>query len=184
MTTPTPSPGASLGRVTSSPRALAIWALLAWAALVLFFAFLAWIFPTSASAFTSRSAGVFNDFAGLTTIAVPVLAVLLAVHVEPALPEAKLVAFIALIEYAFALLFGVLTFLIGLGAAFSNLDDPDGAFYSFGEALSGIRYLALGLVQLALLAIAMLVVYRAFTGLGGRLPINPTSRPPAAPPAA
>jgi hypothetical protein len=180
MTTPTPSPGASLGRVTSSPRALAVWALLVWAALVLFFAFLLWIFPTSVSAFPGRSQGAFGTFAGIITIAVPVLAMLLAVHVEPALPEAKLVALIALIEYAFALLFGVLTFLIGLGSAFSELDDPDGAFYSFGEALAGIRYMVVGLVQLALLAIAMLVVYRAFTGLGGRLPINTTKSPPAA----
>ena len=180
MTTPTPSSGASLGRVTSSPRALAIWALLVWAALQLFFTFLLWIFPTSVISFTGRSQGAFMTFASLLTIAVPVLAVLLATHVEPALPEARLVALIALIEYAFALLFGALTFLIGLGSAFSDLDDPDGALYSFGEALAGIRYLVMGVVQLGLLAIAALIVYRTFTALGGRLPINRTSRPPAA----
>lgn len=164
--------------MTSSPRALAIWVMLAYAALLLFFGFLAWIFPSSAISFPARSNGAFGEFVSTLTIALPVLAVLLAVHIEPALPESRLVAFIALIEYAFALLFGVITFLVGLGYAFGNLDDPDGALYSFGEALAGIGYLAIGLVKIALMAVAALIVYRAYTGLGGRLPINrPTTTP-------
>ncbi|MGE5828447.1 MAG: hypothetical protein ACM30G_08795 [Micromonosporaceae bacterium] len=153
--------------IGGSPRVLAVWAMLGYAGLTPVFAFLDWIFPSSPATFASRSYGDFDNFVNVFTMVLPVLAVLLAVYVEPGLPGARLMATVALVEYAVVLLFGVVTLLVGLGVAFS--DYPGNALYSFGRALDGLGYLVLGVGELILVAIAMLVVYRAYTALGGRL---------------
>jgi hypothetical protein len=151
-----------------SPRVLAVWAMLGYAGLALIFAFMDWVFPSSPVTFASRSYADFDSFVNVFTMALPVLAVLLAVHVEPGLSGARLMATVALAEYALVLLFGVVTLLVGLGVAFS--DYPGNALYSFGRALDGLGYFLLGVGELILVAVAMLVVYRAYTALGGRLP--------------
>ena len=82
MTTPTPAGTGAVARAMSSPRALAAWASVGYAGLVLFFAFIDWILPGGDGTFSGRSASA--DFVGTYTLALPVLAVLLAAHVTPA----------------------------------------------------------------------------------------------------
>lgn len=154
-------------------RPLFAWALVGYIALHLLFAFLFWIAPTGGS-FGSR--GRSADFVSLYTIALPLLAVLIAVHIQPILSISKFIAGIALIEYAVALLFGAITFLIGLAYAFTSANSAGGAFAAF-------RYMVIGASELAFLALAGYAALRAFQSLGGRIPdvsaLRPQSRPTA-----
>ena len=150
----------------SSPRALAAWALVAYVAIWLFFTFFDWVLPGEGS-FSGRSAGA--SFDSLLVMTMPVLAVLLAAHVTPAVAGARLIAAIALIEYAVALFFGFITLLIGLGAMFDAVD-------TINEVFDALGYFVLGLANLGLIAIAAYVVVRSYTGLGGKLP-TPRSHP-------
>jgi hypothetical protein len=88
---------------------------------------------------------------------------------------AKFIAGIALIEYAFALLFGALTFLIGLANVFGRF--PNGS-----AALNAFRYLVMGVAELGLTALAAYAVLRVFLSLGGRLPDISGLRAPQKPP--
>lgn len=168
MTIPTPSsPGhAGTGPTTgalSSPRTLAAWALLGYAALHLFFAFFQWVLPSDGTTFTTRSLD--GSFRSLTVAAMPVLAVLLAVHVTPALRSAKTISAVALVEYLVALLFGIVTLLVGMGRVFDGVEDTRDGF-------SALEYLVMGLASLTLIAVAAYVVARAFRSVGGSLPIG------------
>ena len=154
MTTPPPS-GGSVGRATQSPRLLAAWALLGYIALVLFFEFFDWILPDGGT-FSGRT--ILSNFVTIETIAMPVLAVLLAAHVAPVLPMARTMALVALIEYAIILFFGLMTLLIGLGSVFDGVEEANDAFDALG-------YLVLGLARLGLAAIAALVVQRTFASM-------------------
>jgi hypothetical protein len=169
MTIPTPSGSGALGRVVSTPRALAAWALLGYTALYLFFEFFDWLLP--GGTFSGRSAGA--GFHNLFVMAMPLVAVLLAAYVTPELAMARLIAMIALIEYVVALFFGVVTLLIGLGAVFDGAD-------TLRRVFDGLRYLVLGVAELGLVVIASYVVFRAYTKLGGRLPTMRNPVPPAA----
>jgi hypothetical protein len=171
MTNPSVPP--AVRGVLGSPRTLAAWALVGYAALFLAFTFLIWITPGAGSV-SGGAASAFGDFTSLVVMPMPVVAVLLAAHVTPAVAGAKLIALVALVEYGVALVFGALTFLIGLGAAFDGINNGE-------DAMRGLEYLVLGVARLALVAVAGYVVYRAFTGLGGRLPVGRTTVPPAAP---
>jgi hypothetical protein len=171
MTTPTPTGAGFVARALSSPRALAAWASVGYAGLVLFFAFIDWILPGGDGTFSGRSASA--DFVGTYTIALPVLAVLLAAHLNPVLEGAKLIATIALIEYAVMLFFGLVTLLIGLGSVFEAANDVNDVF-------DALAYLVLGLAQLVLVAVAAMVVWQAFERLGGKLPIGRTRPVPPA----
>ncbi|WP_018221044.1 hypothetical protein [Salinispora pacifica] len=51
-------------------------------------------------------------FTGIEVVVLPLLAVLLATHLHPVLPRAKLITQVALGQYAFSAFFGTLTFLI------------------------------------------------------------------------
>jgi hypothetical protein len=156
----------------TSPRALAARALVAYVALFLFFAFILWLAPGDVR-FTVRSLNA--GFTDLFIMAMPVVAVVLAVHIKPSIPGARLITVIALIEYAVALLFGVITFLIGLGAVLDRIDDAN-------DAVGAFRHVVLGLAELALIGVAAYIVVTAFTSLGGRLPVGrgPQSGPPSA----
>jgi len=158
----------------SSPRALAAWALVAYVAIWLFFTFFDWVLPGEGS-FSGRSAGA--GFDNLLVMSMPVLAVLLAAHVTPAVAGARLIAAIALIEYAAALFFGFITLLIGLGAMFDGVD-------TINEVFDALGYFVLGLANLVLIAIAAYVVVRSYTGLGGRLPSPRTTPSGTVPPQA
>ena len=165
MSFDSPTGGSAINRTLASPRALAAWALLGYAALALFFAFFLWLLPNGVSTFSERSAG--SGFRSLTIIAMPVLAVLLAAYVTPELPLARLIALVAMIEYLAILFFGLITLLIGLGAVFDHVNTV-GAFFG------GLSYLVLGAGQLILAAVASYICFRAYTRLGGRLPSMPS----------
>lgn len=159
MTNPTPA--RSISAELRSPRTLAAWGLLGFTALYLFFAFFDWVLP--GGSFASRSAGA--DFTDLPVMAMPILAVLLAIHVEPVLKGARLIAMIALIEYAVAIFFGVITFLIGFGAVFDG-------YYSSNDGYNAFKYLIMGLATLVLFLIAAYATFRSFLSVGGKLSLG------------
>jgi hypothetical protein len=163
MSFPSPTGGSAINRTLSSPRALAAWALLGYAALALFFAFFHWLLPGGTFSGRSASAG----FRSLILIALPVLAVLLAAYVTPELPGARLVALVAMLEYLAILFFGLITLLIGLGVVFDSV-------HSFSDFFGALDYLIMGLAALILAAIASYISFRAYTNLGGRLPSMPS----------
>lgn len=170
MTTP-PAPagdrrpgGPSGGGIPLRP--LTAWALLALAGTIIFFGFLAWIFPPSPTDFPDRF-GV-DDFTSLVVIAAPLLAVLVATRLGTVLPAARLIGSIALIEYAVALVLGTLAFLVGLAGRFEGLNDE--GIYAFGGVLQALGGVIETLLLLALLAFAALWTYRLYTGAGGTLP--------------
>ncbi|MFY1673069.1 hypothetical protein ACN27G_24410 [Plantactinospora sp. WMMB334] len=66
------------------------------------------------SDFGDRSLSLFYAFAGLEQIALPVLAVLLATHLQPVVGHARLITLVALVEYGVSLLLGVITLLAGI----------------------------------------------------------------------
>jgi hypothetical protein len=174
MTTPTPA-GGFVGTAAASVRTLAVWALLGYAAVVLLFAFFDWLLPSDPRGFSARSADA--GFVSVVTMAAPVLAVLLAAYIARPLSVTRLAAFIALIEYAVVLLFGGLALLIGLPAAF----DLPGGGYAVGGALDALGYLVIGLVELAVVAIAALAVWRVYVDFGGQVPLRRgTATPPPA----
>ncbi len=168
MTTPESTGGPAGG--IKPLRPLFAWALLGYAALSLFFTFLAWVIPVgSGDSFTQRS--YFADFADLITVGMPLLAVLIATHVAPMLAGSKLMTLVALVEYAVMLFFGVLVFLVGLGYGFQNVDTAS-------ETVTALSHIVFRLAGLGFAALAAYAVLRVFTGLGGRLPIA-LGRPPS-----
>ncbi|NUT36984.1 MAG: hypothetical protein HOV79_28340 [Hamadaea sp.] len=170
MTTPSSPESAVKGL-----RPLFAWALLGYVALHLVFEFFSWLVPSRHDSFTMRS--YYADFVGLYTIALPLLALLIAVQITPVLGASKIMAAIALAEYAFALFFGVVTFLIGLGYAFTFAET------SAATAFGGLRHLVMSVAELALLALAAYASLRVFTSLGGKLPDLTTAVRQQAPPA-
>ncbi|HYN93228.1 MAG TPA: hypothetical protein VES42_05225 [Pilimelia sp.] len=98
----------------------------------------------------------FGSFVNLGTILFPLLAVLLATHVAPRLPRARLITIVALVELAvaagFGLLFGTLLGLVG------QLSGDAGGKGAFESLLARLAYLAV-------LGVALYVVYRVWRGL-------------------
>jgi hypothetical protein len=159
MTTPPSTGGIAV-------RPLTAWTLLALAGTIILFGFLDWIFPVGPRDFPDRfGVGAFTELAVLVA---PVLALLIATKVGPVLAHAKLIGAVALIEYAVALLLGVLAFLITLAGRFEGLHE-DG-LYAFGGALQAVGGIIQTLLLLALLALAGLWTFRIYSGIGGTLP--------------
>jgi hypothetical protein len=164
MTTPS---GAG-GRVPGSAlplRTLTAWTLLALAGLLILFGFLHWILPAREMDLLARFAT--GRFTSLPVLVAPLLAVLVAARLGPPIPRATLVGLVALIEYAVALVLGVLAFLVTLALQF---DDLGHGIYLLGGIVQRIGDILVTLLQLALLALAGLWTHRIFAGLGGRLP--------------
>ncbi len=170
MTTPTPAGAhASGGNAPSAGipvRSLTAWALLALAAAVVLFAFLRWIFPEVERSFIDRFS--VTDFANHTVLVAPLLAMLVASKLGPAVDRARTMGLVALGTYAAALLLGVVSFLATVAEKFDLAGR--GAFYGFGGVLQGLGSVAIEVLLLALLALAALWTYKLFTDLGGRLP--------------
>ncbi|MBV1850248.1 hypothetical protein [Catellatospora tritici] len=164
MTSPEPS-GARVAAALQPLRVLFVLALLAYPALYLLFRFFAWIVPDAGSStLASRSVGA--GFTDLFLMALPLVAVLIATLTGPVLPGARLFSLIALAEYAFALFFGVLAYLIGLGML---------------EYIGVFDYLVLTLARLGLITLAGFTVLRIFIALGGKLTVPAALRTPEAP---
>ncbi|MEU1399526.1 hypothetical protein ABZ403_26120 [Micromonospora zamorensis] len=99
-------------QLTKPLRELAALALLGANAVFLFVGLLRLIAPNDYSSFTDRAGSAFYAFIGVEAVVLPLLAVLLATHVSPVLPKAKLITQVALAEYAVSALFGTLTMLV------------------------------------------------------------------------
>lgn len=134
-------------------REIAALVLLGANAVFLFIAFLTLSvqFGYGAAEFTDRAAGSFGDFINLVTIGFPLIAVLLAVLVTPAVSRAKLIVTVALAEYAvsafFGLLFGLLVGVVSLAA---------------GSVLNGFTALLARLAWTAVLGLAAYAVWIIF----------------------
>lgn len=163
MTTPQP-PGPAGFAIPVRP--LTAWALLALVAALLGFAFLGWIFPghPDVSVLGRFDVARFTD---LKVLVGPLLAVLIATRLGAPLRHARAMGLTALIEYAVALLLGLLAFLLTLVTRFDGLHE---GIYAVGGVLEGLGQIVVDLLLLALLALAGLWTYRMFTDLGGRLP--------------
>lgn len=109
-----PTDGTPASKFTKPLREFAALVLLGATAVFLFVALLDLLIPAefANNDFTSRSASSFGSFVNLTTIGLPLVAVLLANHVQPAVGRAKLITLVALIEYAVAALFAVIFGLV------------------------------------------------------------------------
>ncbi|MET8230153.1 hypothetical protein ABZS77_05670 [Micromonospora sp. NPDC005298] len=99
-------------QLTKPLRELGALALLGANAVFLFVGLLRLIAPNDYSDFTDRAGSAFFAFVGIEAVVLPLLAVLLATHISPVLPKAKLITQVALGEYAVSALFGTLTLLV------------------------------------------------------------------------
>lgn len=171
MTTPSPATGASEAAQSPSGglpvRLLTVWALLALAAVVVFFQLMRWIFPPTSLDFLHRIN--VEQFANPYVLVAPMLAVLLAAKVGTALRSASVVSLAATLIYSAALLFGGLAFLLTIAQKFDGLDRLQG-IHTFGAALWGLGSLIYELILVALLALGALWSFTIFRSLGGKLP--------------
>ncbi|MFB9185266.1 hypothetical protein ACFFX1_44715 [Dactylosporangium sucinum] len=112
--------------------------------------------------FLLNAGGSFGTFVSLETVALPIIAVLLATHIEPAVSRARVVVLGALIEYAVSALFGVVLILASL------IGDLQTDGVSFGFVLASF----LGrLGMMGLLGLALFLVIRIY--LGAYAPAKP-----------
>jgi hypothetical protein len=131
------------------------------------------IFQDWSANFLSSVDSSFGTFVGLVSVGFPLLAVLLATHLKPALPQARLITVGTLIEYGVSALFGVVCLLAGFlhgltsTGTINGLSSPRRALESF--LIRG--------AWLALLAVAALAVYQLFQGLYGGVKPAPTGYP-------
>lgn len=152
---PAPTETSQASQITNPLREIVALVLVGVNALLLFVALIRFLVPLSEySTWTDRALGIFDDFAGPYAAGLPVLAVLLAVYARPMAPKAKIITLMALIEYGFAALFGLITFLT---ATIGLLTIQQVGLGLLG-ALARLGYLAV-------LAIAALVVFRIWQKL-------------------
>ncbi|PZG08214.1 hypothetical protein C1I95_30205 [Micromonospora craterilacus] len=110
---PPPNAPTPASQVTRPLRELAAIVLLGANAIFLFVGLIRLLAPQGPySTVTGRAGNSFFAFIGLEAIVLPVLAVLLATHVAPVVPRAKLIVQVALGEYAASAVLGGLTLLI------------------------------------------------------------------------
>ncbi|MEU2167081.1 hypothetical protein ACH47V_06825 [Micromonospora chersina] len=142
-------------QLTKPLRELAALVLLGANAVLLFVGLLRLLVPVDDySTFSGRAGSTFFAFVGLESTALPVLAVLLATHVRPVLPKAKLITQVALIEFAVSAAFGALTFLIWMVGRLAD-----------GEVLDAFLGLLTRVAWLAVFAIAAFVVFKIWRTL-------------------
>ncbi|MCP3783117.1 hypothetical protein [Micromonospora sp. A3M-1-15] len=142
-------------QLTKPLRELAALVLLGANAVLLFVGLLRLLVPVDDySTFSGRAGSTFFAFVGLESTVLPLLAVLLATHVRPVLPKAKLITLVALIEYAVSAVFGALTFLIWMVGRLAD-----------GEVLDAFLGLLTRVAWLAVFAIAAFVVFKIWRTL-------------------
>ncbi|MEV0943828.1 hypothetical protein AB0I90_26080 [Micromonospora wenchangensis] len=142
-------------QITAPLRELAALVLLGANAVLLFVGFVRLLVPTSDySTFSGRAGSEFFAFVGVESTVLPLLAVLLVTHLAPVSGRARQFTQVAIGEYAFAALFGVLTFLIWLVGRLAEAEVLD--------ALLGMLTRA---AWFALFGVAAFVVYRIWRTL-------------------
>ncbi|WP_025619346.1 hypothetical protein [Salinispora cortesiana] len=132
-----PTPARQLTRPLREP---AVFVLLGANALLLFVGLLRLM--TSATSAAGRAGSAAAAFTGVEAVVLPLLAVLLATHLHPVLPRAKLITQVALGQYAFSAVFGALTFLIWSVDRLVSAELLD-AFLGFLSQLAGLGLLLL-----------------------------------------
>ncbi|MFE9653006.1 hypothetical protein [Micromonospora sp. NPDC006431] len=139
-------------QLTKPLRELAALVLLGANAVLLFVGLLRLLVPMDGySTFTGRAGSAFFIFVGVESAVLPVLAVLLATHVRPALPKAKLITQAALGEYALAAFFGALTFLVWLVGRLAE-----------AEVMDAFLGLLTRLAWVAIFGVAAFVVFKVW----------------------
>jgi hypothetical protein len=98
----------------------------------------------------------FVSFVGLVSIFFPLAAVLLATHIKPPVPRAKLITLLAVIEYGFGGLMGLICLFLG----FVNTIGKTGS----GLVVDAFTVLLGRLVMMIVFAFAAFVVFRVFQG--------------------
>ncbi|WP_433390222.1 hypothetical protein [Micromonospora sp. KLBMP9576] len=141
-------------QLTKPLRELAAFALLGANAVFLFVGLIRLVTPAEYTTIGGRAGSAFFAFVGIEAVFLPLLAVLLATHVRPPAPKAKLITQVALGEYAVSLLFGGLTFL------FWTVDR-----LAEGEFLDAFLGLLSRVAWLALFAVAAYVVFKIWRTL-------------------
>ncbi|MER7330144.1 MULTISPECIES: hypothetical protein [unclassified Micromonospora] len=141
-------------QLTKPLRELAAFVLLGANAVFLFVGLIRLLTPTEYVPFAGRAGSAFSAFVGMEAAALPVLAVLLATHVRPTTPKAKLITQVALGEYAFSALLGALTFLVW------TVD-----LLAAGEVLEAFTGLLVRVAWLALLGLGAFVVFKIWRTL-------------------
>ncbi|WP_433537106.1 hypothetical protein ACQPZK_04660 [Micromonospora sp. CA-249363] len=141
-------------QLTKPLRELGALALLGANAVFLFVGLLRLISPAEYTDFTGRAGSSFFSFIGVEAVVLPLLAVLLATHVAPVLPKAKLITQVALGEYAFSALLGTLTMLIWTVGRLAQAEIFD--------ALLGVLTRFAWLVIFAVAAWVVFTIWRAF----------------------
>ncbi|MEU4479282.1 hypothetical protein AB0F68_14630 [Micromonospora sp. NPDC023966] len=142
-------------QLTKPLRELAALVLLGANAVLLFVGLLRLLVPVDDySTFSGRAGSSFFSFVGLESTVLPVLAVLLASHVRPVLPKAKLITQVALVEYAVGAAFGALTLLIWLVGRLAD-----------GEVLDAFLGLLTRVAWLAVFGVAAFVVFKIWRTL-------------------
>ncbi|MFD6562812.1 hypothetical protein [Micromonospora profundi] len=109
---PASTDAAQARQQTKPLRELGALALLGANAVFLFVGLIRLFTPNEFVDITDRAGGAFFTFIGVEAVVLPLLAVLLATHISPIVPKAKLITQVALVEYALSVLFGTLTLLI------------------------------------------------------------------------
>ena len=163
MTTQPPIPSAPTASPATEPKdPVSITApFREWAALLLVVATAALLFlaligllltNNGLGGFGDRANLYYESFVSLATILLPLAGVLLATHIKPVAGRAKVVTLLALIDYGFAALMGLVCLLAGFVQSIS------------GAAVNSFVTLLTRLVWLALLAFAGFVVLRVLLG--------------------
>ncbi|MFF0313700.1 hypothetical protein ACFYPH_03495, partial [Micromonospora sp. NPDC005252] len=141
-------------QLTKPLRELGALALLGANAVFLFVGLLRLLTPNDYRGFTDRAGDQFFSFIGVESVALPLLAVLLATHVAPVLPKAKLITQVALGEYAVSAVLGTLTMLIWTVGRLAEAEILD--------ALLGLLTRFAWLVIFAVAAWVVFTIWRAF----------------------
>ncbi|MEV4618925.1 hypothetical protein AB0J74_09505 [Asanoa sp. NPDC049573] len=150
-----PNEQTSANQITKPWRELIALVLVGANAVLLFVGLIDLLVPYSANVgFSSRAGGSFFDFAGIEAIVLPLLAVLLATHLKPAVPRAKLVTQVALVEYAVSAVFGVIALLAWL---FGSLVD--------GEVRAAFTGLLVRIAYAGIFAAASFLIYKIWRTL-------------------
>lgn len=154
---PTPTGEAQASQITKPLRELAALILVGANALLLFVALIDMMIPRfEGSEFTDRAGTAFLDFIGLLAIVLPLLAVLLVTHIQPATAKAKLITIIALVEYAVSAFFGVIALFSWLIGTLSDVE----LRAAFTGLLGRVAYLAIfGVAALAIFKVWRTLYY-------------------------
>ncbi|RKN43357.1 hypothetical protein [Micromonospora endolithica] len=148
MTSPADPASTDARHLTSPLREPAALVLLGANAVFLFVGLVRLLAPAQYGTFTGRAGSSFFAFVGVEAVALPLLAVLLATHIRPVVPRAKLITQVALAEYAVSAVLGAFTFLIWTVGRLAE-----------GEVLDSFLGLLVRLAWLGILAVAGWAVY-------------------------